>query len=129
MSSADESTFDETGIGDAHPAATNVPVVGRIAAGGPILAEEQVTDVFPLPKQLVGDGTLFLLRVLCGLDHREIGLEHLPKGPAIIAAKHQSAWETLFLSRRLGNEPQFQEDARDITSLQRTWCRNWPPCA
>ena len=49
------------------------------------------------------DGTLLLLRVLCGLDHRELGLEHLPTGPAIIAAKHQSAWETLFLSRRLGN--------------------------
>jgi 1-acyl-sn-glycerol-3-phosphate acyltransferase len=49
------------------------------------------------------DGTLFLLRVLCGLGARELGLENLPKGPAIIAAKHQSAWETLFLSRRLGN--------------------------
>ena len=48
------------------------------------------------------DGTLLLLRVFCGLGHRELGLEHLPKGPAIIAAKHQSAWETLFLSRRLG---------------------------
>ncbi|EYR64185.1 hypothetical protein N866_14400 [Actinotalea ferrariae CF5-4] len=40
-----------------------VPVVGRIAAGGPILAEQVVEDVFPLPRQLVGDGDLFLLRV------------------------------------------------------------------
>jgi len=40
-----------------------VPVVGRIAAGGPILAEQMIEDVFPLPKSLVGDGTLFLLRV------------------------------------------------------------------
>ncbi|HVU91180.1 MAG TPA: transcriptional repressor LexA [Jatrophihabitans sp.] len=40
-----------------------VPVVGRIAAGGPILAEQLIEDVFPLPKSLVGDGTLFLLRV------------------------------------------------------------------
>src|SRR3954471_283435 len=40
-----------------------VPVVGRIAAGGPILAEQMIEDVFPLPKALVGDGTLFLLRV------------------------------------------------------------------
>ena len=37
--------------------------MGRIAAGIPILAEEQVEDVFPLPRQLVGDGTLFLLKV------------------------------------------------------------------
>src|SRR6266536_1113740 len=40
-----------------------VPVLGRIAAGGPILAEEVVEDVFPLPKQAVGEGTLFLLKV------------------------------------------------------------------
>ena len=43
--------------------ATYVPLVGRIAAGIPILADEQVEDVFPLPRQLVGDGTLFLLKV------------------------------------------------------------------
>lgn len=40
-----------------------VPVLGRIAAGGPILAEQSVEDVFSLPKQLVGEGTLFLLEV------------------------------------------------------------------
>jgi repressor LexA len=40
-----------------------VPLVGRIAAGVPILAEQAVEDVFPLPRQLVGEGTLFLLRV------------------------------------------------------------------
>ena len=40
-----------------------MPVVGRIAAGGPILAEERIEDVFPLPRQLVGDGQLFLLEV------------------------------------------------------------------
>ncbi|MDP9318838.1 MAG: transcriptional repressor LexA [Actinomycetota bacterium] len=54
---------DVTGIGDAYPAPVMVPVVGRIAAGAPILAEERVEQVFPLPKQLVGDGTLFLLEV------------------------------------------------------------------
>lgn len=40
-----------------------LPVVGRIAAGDPILAEESVEDIFPLPRQLVGEGKLFLLRV------------------------------------------------------------------
>jgi repressor LexA len=43
--------------------AAYVPLVGRIAAGVPILAEEAVEDVFPLPRQLVGEGTLFLLNV------------------------------------------------------------------
>lgn len=55
--------YDETGSGDARPAATYVPVVGRIAAGGPILAEERIEDVFALPRQLVGEGTMFLLQV------------------------------------------------------------------
>ena len=47
-----------------QPTPTYVPVVGRIAAGGPILAEQAVEDYFPLPKDLVGEGTLFLLRVV-----------------------------------------------------------------
>ncbi|MDR3203075.1 MAG: transcriptional repressor LexA [Bifidobacteriaceae bacterium] len=46
------------------PAPTFVPVVGRIAAGGPILAEQAVEDVFPLPRALVGGGDLFLLKVV-----------------------------------------------------------------
>src|SRR5581483_6947962 len=49
---------------DALPEPTFVPVLGRIAAGGPILAEEAVEDVFPLPRELVGDGSLFLLKVV-----------------------------------------------------------------
>jgi repressor LexA len=49
---------------DALPVPTFVPVLGRIAAGGPILAEEAVEDVFPLPKELVGEGSLFLLKVV-----------------------------------------------------------------
>ncbi|MFH5822561.1 transcriptional repressor LexA [Georgenia sp. AZ-5] len=54
--------FDGEGLQAAAP--TYVPIVGRIAAGGPILAEQAVEDVFPLPRQLVGDGELFLLRVV-----------------------------------------------------------------
>jgi repressor LexA len=41
-----------------------VPLVGRIAAGGPILAHEQIEDIIPLPKQLVGEGDLIMLRVV-----------------------------------------------------------------
>ncbi len=40
-----------------------VPVVSRIVTDGPILAAEQVEDVFPLPRRLVGKGILFALRV------------------------------------------------------------------
>ncbi|XKH54682.1 transcriptional repressor LexA [Citricoccus nitrophenolicus] len=45
--------------GDAVP----VPLVGRIAAGGPILADQQVEDVMTLPRQLTGEGELFMLKV------------------------------------------------------------------
>jgi repressor LexA len=47
-----------------RPVPAYVPLVGRIAAGGPILAEEAVEDVFPLPREIVGEGNLFLLKVV-----------------------------------------------------------------
>jgi repressor LexA len=49
-----------------HPPAQQavyVPLVGRIAAGSPVFADEAIDDVYPLPRQLVGDGIVFLLRV------------------------------------------------------------------
>ena len=49
--------------GDLNPSAAYVPLVGRIAAGGPILAEQAVEEIFPLPKSLVGEGELFMLKV------------------------------------------------------------------
>ncbi len=57
-------------IVDEHPLAAEnegrtreVPVLGRIAAGTPILAAEHVEDVMTLPTDLVGDGPVFLLEV------------------------------------------------------------------
>jgi repressor LexA len=63
MGAAPDAEVDQTGIGDANPTAVNIPMVGRIAAGGPILAEQRVEEIFPMPKALVGDGTLFMLEV------------------------------------------------------------------
>ncbi|MGO1507210.1 MAG: transcriptional repressor LexA [Microbacteriaceae bacterium] len=48
-----------TPVGDA----AMVPLVGQIAAGVPITAEQQVEEIFPLPRQLVGKGELFMLNV------------------------------------------------------------------
>jgi repressor LexA len=89
----------ETGTGDATvnpmPAATYVPMVGRIAAGGPILAEERIEDVYPLPKSLVGDGTLFLLEVvgdsmidaaICSGDHVVVRQQPTAENGEIVAA-------------------------------------------
>ena len=44
--------------------AAMVPMVGRIAAGIPITADQNVEEIFPLPRQLVGKGDLFLLKVV-----------------------------------------------------------------
>ena len=49
--------------GIAEGEAVAVPLVGRIAAGSPILAEQSIEDVLALPRQLTGDGELFMLRV------------------------------------------------------------------
>ncbi|MGJ0203837.1 transcriptional repressor LexA [Leucobacter sp. gxy201] len=44
--------------------AAYVPLVGQIAAGVPITAEQQVEELVPLPRSLVGDGQLFMLKVV-----------------------------------------------------------------
>jgi repressor LexA len=95
LAHADDSSFDPTGIGDAVPDATHVPLVGRIAAGGPILAEERVEEIFPLPKTLVGEGTLFMLEVagdsmvdaaICNGDYVVVRQEQTANNGEIVAA-------------------------------------------
>lgn len=41
----------------------DIPILGRIAAGTPILAAEHIEDVMPLPTELVGEGPVFMLEV------------------------------------------------------------------
>jgi len=59
-SAVDESSTISPSMGDA----AMVPLVGRIAAGIPITAEQHIEEVFPLPRQLVGKGELFMLKVV-----------------------------------------------------------------
>jgi repressor LexA len=60
----DADSDDEMPMDITSQEAAYVPLIGRIAAGGPILAEQAIEDIFPLPRQLVGEGTLFLLKVV-----------------------------------------------------------------
>lgn len=53
--------------------AVNVPLVGNVAAGTPILAEENITDTLTLPTDIVGDAPSFLLSVR-GDSMVEIGI-------------------------------------------------------
>lgn len=72
-----------------------VPLVGRIAAGVPITAEEQVEDIVSLPTQLVGSGNLFMLTVqgdsmvdaaICDGDHVVIREQQTAENGEIVAA-------------------------------------------
>ena len=59
-----ELLFDaETGLAAERSPARSVPLLGRIAAGTPILAQENVEDIYPMPAELVGDGNVFMLEV------------------------------------------------------------------
>lgn len=59
-----ELLFDpETGLAAERRPARSVPLLGRIAAGAPILAQENVEDIYPMPADLVGDGNVFMLEV------------------------------------------------------------------
>ena len=92
---AARTVLTEVAGSDALPEPTFVPVLGRIAAGGPILAEEAVEDVFPLPRELVGEGTLFLLKVvgesmieaaICDGDWVVVRQQHVADNGDIVAA-------------------------------------------
>jgi len=104
--------IDPTGSGDARPAAVMVPVVGRIAAGGPMLAEQAVEAVFPLPRELVGDGELFLLRVvgdsmidaaICDGDFVVVRAGQAADNGAIVAALLEDEATVKTLRRRDGH--------------------------
>ncbi len=104
--------YDETGMNDARPAATYVPVVGRIAAGGPVLAEQAVEDVFALPRQVVGDGQLFLLKVtgdsmvdaaICDGDWVVIRQQPVAENGEIIAAMIEGEATVKTYKRRDGH--------------------------
>jgi len=55
----EEHTGDAAGLTVAR-----VPLLGRIAAGSPILADQLIEDIMPLPRQLVGEGELMMLEVV-----------------------------------------------------------------
>ncbi len=95
-----------------RPLPSYVPLVGRIAAGGPILADQVVEDVFPLPRQLVGDGDLFLLKVvgdsmieaaICDGDWVVVRQQQVAENGEIVAAMIDGE-ATVKTLRRTGRE-------------------------
>lgn len=80
---------------EASPPSVSVPLVGHIAAGAPITAEQSLEDTFALPQQLVGNGTLFMLEVhgdsmidaaICDGDYVVIRSQPTAENGEIVAA-------------------------------------------
>jgi repressor LexA len=103
---------DPGDVGDLSTAAVFVPLVGQIAAGGPILAQEAVETVFPLPRELVGDGDLFLLRVkgdsmidaaICDADYVVVRAGQAAENGAIVAALLEDEATVKTLRRKDGH--------------------------
>jgi repressor LexA len=95
-------------VGDA----AMVPLVGRIAAGIPITAEQQVEEVFPLPRQLVGKGDLFMLKVvgesmidaaICDGDWVVVRQQQNAENGEIVAAMLEEEATVKVLQRRDGH--------------------------
>jgi repressor LexA len=60
------------GVAERRPV-RHVPLVGDVAAGTDVLAQENIEEVFPLPEDFTGDGQLFMLRVR-GESMIEVGI-------------------------------------------------------
>lgn len=59
----DNGAGQENDISQLRDDVIDIPVVGRVAAGTPILAEQNIEDTFPLPARYASSGTNFMLRV------------------------------------------------------------------
>ncbi|WP_375384961.1 transcriptional repressor LexA [uncultured Microbacterium sp.] len=113
-------------VGDA----AMVPLVGRIAAGVPIMADQHVEEIFPLPRQLVGKGELFMLKVsgesmidaaICDGDWVVIRAQNTADNGDIVAAMldgdatvktfRQRDGHTWLLPRNSAFEPILGDDA------------------
>ena len=94
-------------------ATSYVPLLGSIAAGSPILAEENVDDYFPLPSDVVGDGELYMLKV-SGESMRDAGILH---GDWIVVRSQPVAEEGEFVAALIDGEATVKEFHRDSTGV------------
>ena len=107
-----DSTSSDSGMPALPDSMVAVPLLGQIAAGGPILAEQAVEETFPLPRELVGEGELFLLRVqgdsmidaaICDGDFVAVRSQPTAENGEIVAALLDDEATVKTLSRRDGH--------------------------
>ncbi|APT87009.1 MULTISPECIES: transcriptional repressor LexA [Corynebacterium] len=91
-----------------------VPVVGRIAAGSPITAEENIDTYFPLPGDILGGGELYMLKVV-GDSMRDAGILN---GDWVVVRSQSVAEEGEFVAALLdGEEATVKEFHRDSSGI------------
>ncbi|RSZ61705.1 transcriptional repressor LexA [Corynebacterium hylobatis] len=94
-------------------AANFIPVVGRIAAGSPILAEQEVEEYYPLPADLVGDGELFMLQVV-GESMKNAGILD---GDWVVVRSQPVAEQGEFVAALIEGEATAKEFHKDSTGI------------
>lgn len=94
-------------------AANFIPVVGRIAAGSPILAEQEVEEYYPMPADLVGDGELFMLQVV-GESMKGAGILD---GDWVVVRSQPVAEQGEFVAALIDGEATAKEFHKDSTGI------------
>lgn len=106
------STINPTSLADEYSEAVQVPLVGDIAAGSPILAEQHVEEFFSLPRQLTGKGELFMLKVhgesmvdaaICDGDWVVVRKQEVAENGEIVAALLEEEATVKVLKRQDGH--------------------------
>ncbi|MEJ5996912.1 transcriptional repressor LexA [Corynebacterium sp. H130] len=90
-----------------------IPVVGSIAAGNPILAEQNIEEYFPLPAEIVGDGELFMLQVV-GLSMKDAGILD---GDWVVVRSQPVAEEGEFVAAMIDGEATVKEFHTDSSGI------------
>ena len=100
-------------LSDDTSPATVIPVVGSIAAGNPILAEENITSYLPLPEEIVGSGDLFMLKVV-GDSMRDAGILN---GDWVVIRTQKVAEQGEFVAAMIEGEATVKEFFKDESGL------------
>lgn len=90
-----------------------IPVVGSIAAGSPILAEENVEDYYPLPADIVGDGELYMLQVV-GESMKNAGILD---GDWVVVRSQPVAEQGEYVAAMIDGEATVKEFHKDSTGV------------
>lgn len=93
--------------------ASFIPVVGKIAAGNPILAEQNIEEYYPLPAEIVGDGELYMLQVV-GESMRDAGILD---GDWVVVRSQPVAEQGEFVAAMIEGEATVKEFHKDASGI------------